>query len=88
MGSGSCRLRRSGFSFDPESPKSLSSALNILESLPLLREIMGKESRRIVEKFSCANFAANALAAARTALGLSTGCKAEAEPCIAFGRSQ
>jgi len=75
---GGCHLRRNGFLFDPKLPGSLANALMILESFPSLRDTMGKESERIIEKFSCANFAQNALAAARTALGPSTHSAAEA----------
>jgi glycosyltransferase involved in cell wall biosynthesis len=65
-----CRLCRNGFLFDPQSPRALASALRMLDLMPALREAMATESRRIVEKFSCANFAVNALAAARAAMGL------------------
>jgi glycosyltransferase involved in cell wall biosynthesis len=61
------RLRQNGFVFNPQSPESLADVLLALESAPALREIMGQASRRIVEHFSCANFARNALRAAQAA---------------------
>jgi glycosyltransferase involved in cell wall biosynthesis len=67
-------IRKNGFVFNPESPKELAYTLFVLDSQTALREAMAKESGRIVEKFSCANFAKNALAAAHAALGLNPGC--------------
>jgi glycosyltransferase involved in cell wall biosynthesis len=61
------KLRLNGFVFDPSSPKELSRALLTLEGSANLRALMGAESRRIVEKFSCENFARNALLAAEAA---------------------
>jgi glycosyltransferase involved in cell wall biosynthesis len=66
-------IRQNGFLFDPNSIKSLANAMRVLEAVPAIRESMGLASRRIIEHFSCANFAANALRAANAALG-------EAEP--------
>jgi glycosyltransferase involved in cell wall biosynthesis len=63
------RIRENGFLFSPNSVQSLADALIILEAVPELRGNMGQASRSIVEKFSCANFARNALCAARAALG-------------------
>ena len=63
------KLRRNGFVFDPHSVAELSEALTLLASQPEMRKIMGQSSRAIVAKFSCENFARNALLAARTALG-------------------
>jgi len=61
-------IRQNGFSFNPKSVQSLANALIILDGAPLIRESMGQASRRIVERFSCENFATNALLAARAAL--------------------
>ena len=63
------RIRQNGFVFNPASPKSLANALVLLEALPELRQKMGAASRIIVEKFSCGNFARNALAAVQAAMG-------------------
>lgn len=63
------RIRQNGFVFNPASPKSLANALVLLEALPELRQKMGAASRIIVEKFSCVNFARNALAAVQAAMG-------------------
>jgi glycosyltransferase involved in cell wall biosynthesis len=62
------RIRQNGFVFNPASAGSLAEALLALESAPALRKIMGRASQRIVEKFSCENFARNALLAAQAAL--------------------
>jgi glycosyltransferase involved in cell wall biosynthesis len=62
-------LRQNGFVFNPSSPESLAAALLDLTAHPDLRAVMGQSSRRIVEKFSCDNFARNALFAARVAMG-------------------
>ncbi len=61
------RLRRNGFVFDPNSSDELSRALLLLESCTELRTSMGQVSRRIVEKFSCENFARNAMRAIEAA---------------------
>ena len=58
-----------GFVFDPSSVEELSQVMRILEAAPDLRWAMGAASRRIVEKFSCENFARNALLAAQVAMG-------------------
>jgi len=63
------RIRQNGFVFNPHSARSLGSALVFLEASPEIRRRMGQASRVIVEKFSCDNFARNALAAARVAAG-------------------
>lgn len=63
------RARRNGFVFDPNSPSELGRILLRLEKTPKIRETMGQQSRRIIERFSCENFARNALLAARAALG-------------------
>lgn len=60
---------RNGFSFDPTSIPELARILVLLESSPVMRAAMAKASREIVERFSCRNFAINALAAANTARG-------------------
>jgi 1,2-diacylglycerol 3-alpha-glucosyltransferase len=62
-------IRQNGFSFNPKSVQLLANALIILDSVPEIRESMGKASRRVVERFSCENFAANALLAADAAVG-------------------
>jgi 1,2-diacylglycerol 3-alpha-glucosyltransferase len=62
------RLRANGLVFDPNSSDELSQALLLLESSAELRNAMGQASRRIVDRFSCDNFAKNALLAAQTAL--------------------
>jgi len=63
------RVRPNGFLFDPQSVEALAEVLLTLESAPALREAMGRTSRQIVERFSCENFARNALLAARVAMG-------------------
>ncbi len=72
-------VRANGFVFDPASSGELSSVLLAMESMPAVRAAMGRESRRIVEKFSCANFAQNALKAASAARG--EGQNDQDEPC-------
>ena len=62
-------IRQNGFVFDPGSSESLARALLALASDPALREVMGQASRVLVENFSCAAFARNALMAARAANG-------------------
>jgi glycosyltransferase involved in cell wall biosynthesis len=62
-------MRRNGFVFNPRSSDELGRVLLVLEAAPDLRALMGQASRRIVEKFSCENFACNALRAARITLG-------------------
>jgi glycosyltransferase involved in cell wall biosynthesis len=62
------RARRNGFVFDPACGAELGRILALIDTRPELRTIMGANSRRIVEKFSCDNFARNALLAARAAL--------------------
>lgn len=62
------RIRQNGFLFNPKSAQSLANALMILEASSRIRENMGKASRQIIERFSCQNFAANALLAAQAAL--------------------
>jgi 1,2-diacylglycerol 3-alpha-glucosyltransferase len=63
------RIRRNGFVFNPRSAQSLANALTLLDSVPELRQQMGEASRVIVERYSCGNFACNALAAVRAAMG-------------------
>jgi len=60
-------LRKNGLVFDPQSPGELSRVMSCLAENPGLRMAMGRESFRIVEKFSCENFAKNAIQAARLA---------------------
>jgi 1,2-diacylglycerol 3-alpha-glucosyltransferase len=62
-------VRRNGFVFNPRSHEELSRVLLLLEASPALRAVMGQASRRIIEKFSCENFARNALRAAQAAFG-------------------
>jgi glycosyltransferase involved in cell wall biosynthesis len=62
------RIRRNGFLINPRSVHALANALIILEAVPQVRESMGAASREIIAQFSCENFAANALLAARAAL--------------------
>ena len=61
------QIRQNGFVFNPKSVHALANALVVLEAAPEIRENMGRASRRIIERFSCDNFAANALLAARAA---------------------
>lgn len=61
--------RANGFVFDPASADELAEVMLALESKPATREAMGRESSCIVEKFSCENFAENALKAAKAACG-------------------
>jgi glycosyltransferase involved in cell wall biosynthesis len=63
------RVRQNGFLFDPRSAEELSRTLLVLEGSAGLRSLMGAESRLIVERFSCENFARNALLALDAALG-------------------
>ena len=63
------RLRQNGFAFDPNSTESLAQAFRTLAAEPELRETMGQASQGIVEAYSCASFASNAMLAARTAVG-------------------
>ena len=63
------RIRQNGFVFNPRSVQTLAHALLLLESTPELRQKMGRAGRLAVEKFSCANFARNALAAVEAAMG-------------------
>jgi glycosyltransferase involved in cell wall biosynthesis len=63
------RIRQNGFVFNPRSAQSLANAFVLLESAPELRQRMGRASRRVIEKFSCDNFARSALAAVRAATG-------------------
>jgi 1,2-diacylglycerol 3-alpha-glucosyltransferase len=62
-------LRQNGFAFKPGASDCLAAALRDLTLHSDLRVAMGQASRRIVEKFSCDNFARNALRSARVALG-------------------
>jgi glycosyltransferase involved in cell wall biosynthesis len=67
------RLCQNGFLFNPESPADLAQALAVLDASPELRRVMGKASGRIVESFSCAAFARNALLAAAACNGTRAG---------------
>jgi glycosyltransferase involved in cell wall biosynthesis len=65
------KVRRNGCTFDPASSEELAGHLELLISKPGLRERMAGESARVVEQFSTANFAAQAVKAAACAMGLS-----------------
>jgi glycosyltransferase involved in cell wall biosynthesis len=67
------RLRLNGFVFSPRSPEELSRSLLLLEGSASLRALMGAESRRIVQKFSCENFARSAMLAVEAAMAPRTG---------------
>lgn len=60
--------RRNGFVFAPNSADELAAVLQILAAQPALCREMGAAGREIVEKFSCRQFAENALLAAEAAL--------------------
>jgi len=62
------KIRKNGFVFDPNSSHELSRILLFLESSPDARAAMGQAGRRIIDKFSCENFARNALLAAEAAM--------------------
>jgi glycosyltransferase involved in cell wall biosynthesis len=62
------KIRRNGFVFDPRSSDELSRVLLFLESSPDVAANMGQAGRRIVGKFSCDNFAKNALLAVEAAM--------------------
>jgi glycosyltransferase involved in cell wall biosynthesis len=62
------RIRQNGCVFDPNSSGELSRVMRLLDARPELRAAMGRASRQIIEKFSCRNFAQNALLAAQAAL--------------------
>jgi glycosyltransferase involved in cell wall biosynthesis len=62
-------IRKNGFVFNPNSSDELGRALQFLESSSETRSAMGAASWRVVEGFSCENFARNALLAAAAALG-------------------
>jgi 1,2-diacylglycerol 3-alpha-glucosyltransferase len=62
------RIRENGLLFNPESSDELARALLLLESSPELRSSMAQVSQRIAGRFSCDNFARNALLAAQVAL--------------------
>jgi len=59
------RHGENGFQFDPTRPEELTDALATLATDPALRERMGAESRQIISRWGCGNFARNALAAIR-----------------------
>lgn len=62
------RIRQNGCVFDPNSSGELSRIMRLLDARPELRAAMGRASRQIIEKFSCRNFAENALLAAQSAM--------------------
>jgi 1,2-diacylglycerol 3-alpha-glucosyltransferase len=55
------KLRRNGFVFSPNSVEELSQTLLVFEGCASLLSGMRAESRRIVERFSCENFARSAM---------------------------
>lgn len=63
------KVRINGFVFDPRSSEELNRVLLILDTSRGLQAVMGQASRRIIEKFSCENFARNALLAVGAAMG-------------------
>jgi glycosyltransferase involved in cell wall biosynthesis len=63
------QIRASGIAFDPGSVDELSRALILLDAHPNLRAEMSAQSRSIIGRFSCENFARNALLAVRAAMG-------------------
>ena len=63
----SLELRSNGFVFDPASADALATALRRIGESEQLRSEMGKRSREIVAKFSCENFAKQAMRAAKAA---------------------
>jgi glycosyltransferase involved in cell wall biosynthesis len=81
------RIRDNGFVFNPASSEELSRILLFLEPQDT-RSAMGAASQRIVEKFSCENFARNALLAAEAALGLKSRSAAESGSEAAIARAQ
>jgi 1,2-diacylglycerol 3-alpha-glucosyltransferase len=74
------QIRENGFVFDPESSDELSRVLQFFGSGCETRTAMGQASRRIVEKFSCENFAKNALLAVEAALGLGSSSAPQVAP--------
>lgn len=61
-------LRQNGFVFEPDSVASLTAALSDMAAHAELRAKMGQASRKIVGKFSCDQFATNALRSALAAM--------------------
>jgi glycosyltransferase involved in cell wall biosynthesis len=82
------QIRENGFVFDPKSSDELSRVLQFFECCCETRRAMSQASRRIVEKFSCENFAKNALLAAEAALGLRSSSAAESGREVAVARVQ
>ncbi len=71
----SLEARSNGFVFDPTSTEALAEALRRIAESGEHRADMAKRSREIVAKFSCENFARQALAAAEAAMnGGTDGC--------------
>jgi len=60
-------LRSNGFVFEPTSADALATALRRVGESEQLRHEMGKRSREIVARFSCGNFARQAMRAAEAA---------------------
>ena len=69
------RIRRNGFVVNPNSAEELAQAMTVLAKFPKLRQGMRQSSLRIIEKFSCEQFAENALRAARAAIGAAPGIR-------------
>jgi glycosyltransferase involved in cell wall biosynthesis len=78
-------VRHNGFVFNPNSSDELSRVLQFLESSSETRAAMGEESRRVVEGFSCENFARNALLAATVAIGATPFRRAEQQAAERVG---
>jgi glycosyltransferase involved in cell wall biosynthesis len=79
------RVRRNGFVFDPNSCEELSRVMLCLEESLEVRAAMGSCSRQLVQKFSCENFARNAIRAAEAALRRGRGPARECSLEIAVG---
>jgi len=78
---GLCELiRENGFVFDSTCSDELSRILVLLESCGNLRTSMGRASRQIINKFSCENFAKNALLAAEAAMARPLGGRRHSRP--------
>lgn len=84
------RIRRNGFVVNPNSMEELTQAMTVLAKFPKLRDSMRLSSQRIIAKFSCEQFAANALRAARAAIGAAPAVRdttTSKQPATAVARS-
>lgn len=77
------RLRRNGFVVNPNSEEDLAEAMTVLAKFPELKREMGQASRRIISKFSCEQFAENALRAAWAAIDEEPAAFVRAAPELA-----